>query len=914
MAKFEELSGPSRQAVQYRGGHLQLIASAGAGKTEVVSHRVADLLADGVAPDGIIAFTFTERAAASLKSRIEKRVSERLGDKFLDLLNPMFVGTIHSYCFQLLQRHVPEYETYDVLDDNRLVAFLTREAGELGLYRQKGGLFRKIESLIANIEVVENELLTVEQLDDPFREVYETYRRILSDNRFLTYGQIIALAVEELGSQGVFDEVHGTLRHLIADEYQDVNPAQEALIERLALPPVHLCVVGDDDQSIYQWRGSDVSNIIGFADRYGSTNVKRFEIRENRRSRPEIIAAANAFSKTIEGRLPKKPMLPVRESAGTEEVVTWAAEDEGEQATRIARSVQAAHDELGYQYREIAILARGRVSLPAILAALEAEDIPVQPGGRTNLFLQPDADLFGRTICWLVGFNWRLSRYGWEADEVTLDDLMDRYTASFELSNAEARRVRKRLREWKEGVTDEDRQANLIREYYDLLGDLGVEHWNMEDSWVVNRMGTLARCSQVLVDYEATRRRSRPDHSQPGEVRGTQQGGYRYYKWLAVYVQNWAKGVYEDFEGEEDVTLDAVDLTTVHQAKGLEWPIVFVPSLTSKRFPSSKTGSKRDWKISTKLFDRERYEGTVNDERRLFYVGMTRARDYVSLSTFDRTEKQNAKASVFLSDVAGDSLSHPKRLSKPPPPEELADEDLVLEITFSDLSVYLECGLSYRLRRMLGFQPPLAPEIGYGKAVHHMLRRVADQTRSRRRTPTPKQLDRLFDDEFYLPAANRAGFRRMKERARKLVDRYVSEWESDLHSVWAVERPFELHLGNATVSGRADVIIHGANGKPERLSIVDYKTAADGHDSHDFQLQVYTDAGRKEGLTVEGAFVHDLKKAKRMAVPVDDPDVNAAEDRVRELVGGLRSKKYVPNPGERCTPCDVRAFCKHRAK
>ncbi|MGH9199060.1 MAG: PD-(D/E)XK nuclease family protein, partial [Acidimicrobiia bacterium] len=115
------------------------------------------------------------------------------------------------------------------------------------------------------------------------------------------------------------------------------------------------------------------------------------------------------------------------------------------------------------------------------------------------------------------------------------------------------------------------------------------------------------------------------------------------------------------------------------------------------------------------------------------------------------------------------------------------------------------------------------------------------------------------------------------------------------------------------VSGRADVIIHAANGEPERLSIVDYNTAADGHDSHDFQLQVYTDAGRKEGLTVEGAFVHDLKNAKRLTVPVEDSDVGAAEERVKTLVGGLRGKEYIPNPGERCTPCDVRAFCKHRA-
>lgn len=122
------LTGDALQAVLHRGSHLQIIASAGSGKTEVVAQRVADLLADGEAPAGIIAFTFTERAASELKARISARVVERLGAEALDRLGAAFVGTIHAYCFRLLQQHVPRYETYDVLDEKRLTAFLTREA------------------------------------------------------------------------------------------------------------------------------------------------------------------------------------------------------------------------------------------------------------------------------------------------------------------------------------------------------------------------------------------------------------------------------------------------------------------------------------------------------------------------------------------------------------------------------------------------------------------------------------------------------------------------------------------------------------------------------------------------------------------------------------------------------------------
>ena len=121
------------RAVSHQGSHLQIVASAGVGKTEVVAQRVAYLLESGVEPGGIVAFTFTERAAESLKARIESRVSERLGETFLDRMNGCFVGTIHSYCFRLLQLHQSEYETYDILDDHRLAAFVTRVSAQLDI-------------------------------------------------------------------------------------------------------------------------------------------------------------------------------------------------------------------------------------------------------------------------------------------------------------------------------------------------------------------------------------------------------------------------------------------------------------------------------------------------------------------------------------------------------------------------------------------------------------------------------------------------------------------------------------------------------------------------------------------------------------------------------------------------------------
>ena len=399
------LEGDALAAVRHRGSHLQIIAAAGSGKTEVVSQRVVDLLADGVPPPGIVAFTFTERAAAELRHRIEERTAERLGRAALDVLGALFVGTIHAYCFRLLQTRVPRYETYDVLDDHRATAFLAREATRLDLKRLDPGgrLFASISRFLQGVDVVENELLDPNDMPEPFREVLVNYLDTLERYRLLTYGQQIVRAVAELERPELRQAIHADLRHLVVDEYQDVNPAQERLIELLTGPDVELCVVGDDDQAVYQWRGSDVSNIVTFRDRY--PNVATFEIVTNRRSRPAIIATANTFATSIPGRLPKT-MAPFRPASGSTEVVAWAASDEVTEAGWVTALVLDAHD-AGVPYRDIAVLVRGRAAYRALVQQLATFDVPVQPGGRTGLFDQPEAQVLGRTFAWMTDVEWR---------------------------------------------------------------------------------------------------------------------------------------------------------------------------------------------------------------------------------------------------------------------------------------------------------------------------------------------------------------------------------------------------------------------------------------------------------------------------------------------------------------------------
>lgn len=900
------LAGAALDAVRHRGGHLQIIAAAGSGKTEVVSQRVADLLADGFAAESIVAFTFTERAAEELKNRIARRVQDRLGRAALDRLTSLFVGTIHSYCFRLLQQHVPRYETYDVLDDNQLTAFLSREATRLSIKQLDPGnrLFASIAAFLKGVDVIENELLDPAAMPDPFGSILRDYYATLDRYRLLTFGQQVVRTVAELEQPQLSGAVHSVLRQLIVDEYQDVNPAQERLIELLTGPGVELCVVGDDDQAIYQWRGSDVSNIVTFADRYPS--VAKFEITTNRRSRPQIISVANDFAKSIANRLEKTMLEHRLPSLGSApEVVVWSADSEAEEAGWIAKLILDLSDS-GIPYRDIAVLVRSRAAYPRLVEQFATFDIPVQPDGRSGLFEQPEAVLLGKTFAWLTDIEWRAS-YG-PGRKTGDKELVDEYKRIFNLPAPRANLVARVLREWKAAVPKTDRTADLVGELYGLLDEVDVRSWNLSVPLMVNRLGTLARFSALLADYESVRRRARPDADTPGEQVGGQDRGHWYYLNLAVHIINYAQGAYEGFDGEDDFELDAVDLTTVHRAKGLEWPAVFVPSVTARRFPSGFTGRAQEWLVPRKLFHAARYEGSDADERRLFYVAITRARDWLSISRHARITKQRVGPSPYHSELAHLQVEPEKvRASAIEPAGTGADP---LTVTYSELAAYIDCGMAFRLRDLIGFQPRLAPELGYGKAVHHVMRTIAETTRATGAVPSATAIDAILDESFFLPTANKAAHRQLKAAARRLISTYAAKHEADLHRVWETERPFELHLDGVTIAGRADVILDMEGGIPTALALVDYKTSTSGDVSdHALQLQVYADAGRREGLDVQAAYLHDLKATTREPIAVDPASVANAEAIVADAAAGIRARRYTPNPGQRCRRCEVRTIC-----
>ena len=344
-----KFTADQQRAIDHRVGNLQLIACAGSGKTEVVARRVANLLEprrDGaVAPRNIIAFTFTDKAAAELKERIITRCREKIGE--VPGLAEMFVGTIHAFCLELLKNEVPAFLKFEVLNEVQQGLFTDRHSQQSGLTTstdlagQKLKRYRDTSHYLSALAIIRE----ADVVDSVVKECsvvagLESYRALLEQRGYFDYSAILESAVDVLtNNDDVRKRMDERVRHVIVDEYQDVNPIQEAIVWLLHDLGANVCVVGDDDQTIYQWRGSDVQNILSFAARY--PDVQQVRLEENFRSSPGIVETARVFIEQNAQRLPKamKPTEAQPHDAG--DIVALSFDSPDAEAAYIAETIGA---------------------------------------------------------------------------------------------------------------------------------------------------------------------------------------------------------------------------------------------------------------------------------------------------------------------------------------------------------------------------------------------------------------------------------------------------------------------------------------------------------------------------------------------------------------------------------------------
>jgi len=928
------LTGEQRTAVEHDGDRLKILACAGSGKTEVLARRAVRLLTGGISPERLIAFTFTEKAGAELKDRIERRAAEADPGRFADVpptSRGMFVGTMHGWAFQQLQSLGGRYELTEGLTQEQewvLVHRVARRLGVVGLYARDAPRVAAgpaVTAFLSSAEVVHNDRIDRGRLraEAPeFAEALDRYEWLLDEMRLIPFRLMISRAVDELADGG---RLAGQINvaHVLVDEFQDLNPAQDELVRRLAGLGAAVSVVGDDDQAIYQWRGGDVSLLVDFERHYPGT--AETALATNQRCRPDIVELGRRLVGKLADRAPKR-LEAAREPARPGAVEVMVCANPVQEAAGIARRIESLLAG-GQRPGEIAVLYRSvRTSARPLVDELRDRGIPAAVVGKTSLLAHPEMSLLARIFVYWAGGTW----YPTSApvpETVSRDDIAVQIANLTGADPEPALKLIDRLGEQiqHEGVPDS------IPIFNELIAGLGLPHASDERQ----ALGT-GRMSALLADFDHAVRRaapaalyeasgpdadeaaedaelSEPESSAAPSVLGSRRGDV-YLVRLRAYLEHFAARAAEETPDTDPAAADAVQLMTIHQAKGLEFPVVFLPSLVEGRMPSALTGRPQQWYLPDHMFNRERYEGREADEARLFYVALTRARELLVLSWFNGHQVQRAQPSRFLTRYLGDALRSALPSGRTDPPAiRLRPEDPPLDLDFSSLVSYGLCGYQYWLRHLCGFQAPIAPELGFGRILHHVIAELA------RAAPTAGPPDyhaviAALDRAWYLPFAGPIPAAKLRTSATRRLLWYARQHGNELTRVLMPEARFEVPIAGSRVRGRIDLLLHAAPSASRQVEIVDFKTSANRPPAEIYQdqLRLYAAAMARSGYEPVRLTIHDLERGERIEVPADPGAQAAFHERLAEWTHGIRSRVFDPNTTA-CHTCDFLAFCPHAA-
>lgn len=606
------LNKEQQQAVQHTEGPLLILAGAGSGKTKVLTVRIAHLLAQGVNPYEILAITFTNKAAKEMKSRVEGLVG--------DVANRIWLSTFHSFCAKFLRFELDNFLGYNsnftIYDTSDSQAVIKAALKALNLDDK----YYPVGAMIAAISDAKNKLLFASDFRKQARDfyqqkiadVYEYYERELRKNNALDFDDLLLVAVKLLQSnEAVLDKYSKRFRYVMIDEYQDTNHAQYLLAKLLASHWKNIAVVGDADQSIYAWRGADIQNILDFEKDY--PNCTSIKLEQNYRSTKIILDAANAVIENNEGR-PKKNLWTDKTEGA--KIQHFTAQSEHEEAAFIGDTIAKKHDIHGVPYGDMAILYRTNAQSRVLEEALIKRALPYIMVGGTKFY---DRKEIKDVLAYLrVLYN--------PFDDLSLLRIINVPKRSIgattvaklqDYARANGTSLFMTLTQLHLVDSIKGKTKEKLEEFGILIFTLVAE---MEDRTVLDILESILDRTGYLAQLEES-----PD---PQDQARAENIG----ELLSVakdFQDTNPSGTVEDFLEQVALVNDVdsfeqeeskVTLMTLHAAKGLEFPIVFLGGLEEGLFPHSRT-----------LMNPEE----VEEERRLAYVGITRAEKelYISNAT-----------------------------------------------------------------------------------------------------------------------------------------------------------------------------------------------------------------------------------------------------------------------------------------
>lgn len=611
MSESKSLTPAQEAAIAEINSNLQIIACAGSGKTEVIARRIANILEskENILPESIVAFTFTEKAAENMKVRIAKA----LGKHQTEITEKMYIGTIHGFCYALLKNFAEDFRDFRILDTVKSHHFITRYYKDCGM--NDLGLELHPRNVILFLQCVDKMIDAFDESElwaENQKAAFEKYRKCLFSHRYIDFSFLIFEALQQIRSKPDVKKALSNIRYLIVDEYQDVNDLQEKVISEIANAGANICVVGDDDQTIYQFRGSNAENMISFSKRY--PHVKQVRLETNFRCSHRIVDIADTVISHNENRLDKKMQAGKRSEKSCTEAIRYNSQSE--EFAGIAHKIRELHHS-GIPYGEISILVRKGKIIAPITTALDSFEIPYETDSAEKFFSGSYFSRFATTLQLLVDIDKSKLHDCWH--DIVESTLL---TKGFKYLRSCARNGRMTLREILEGFCE---QITFIDD-------------SIEDC--EERKENLAGITKILDDYD--------------EIYGDWQLSARItgvLRFLAYQAEEEYK--YHSFT-LKDFSNDMVQIMTVHKAKGLEFHTVFLPELMMREFPASNVGGKKYWHVLGGIFEenKSKYQGDLEDERKLFYVAVTRARQNLFM-TYELSEQP---ISCFVTEAAASQV------------------------------------------------------------------------------------------------------------------------------------------------------------------------------------------------------------------------------------------------------------------
>jgi DNA helicase II / ATP-dependent DNA helicase PcrA len=961
---LEGLNKEQIQAVTHKEGPLLIIAGAGTGKTRMITRRIGWLINQGLAKtDQILALTFTDKAAKEMQERVDILMPygytdiwistfHAFGDRILREnsliagLNPDFKVLAQPEAAVFFREHLFEFtlDYYRPLPEptrfiEALISFFSRakdediSAKEYLKYAQDFLIQAKV-----NPQDKANEELAVQQME--VAAAYVKYQELLAKEGLVDFGNQFYLSLELLRAHPlVLENYRKQFKYILVDEFQDTNFSQFQLVKLLAGEQKNITVVADDDQCIYRWRGAAYSNVLNFMEEYAG--AQKITLIQNYRSTQAILDSAyqliqynNPERFEVKAKI-NKHLIGLTKSGNPPEHLHF--DTHSSEADAVSKIIQDKVNLGKFKYRDFAILVRSNSDGQAFIQALNMLNIPWQFSGNQGLYAREEVKLCINFLRVVANPSDSLSLYYLVSSEIYKVNL-----AELTLCNHLAKRRNLAL--------------YAVFSELDKIPELAQLHDQTKD-----------KIKQILSDIEKFLQISRDETT--GRLLYSFLTDTGYLKYLTheptlekeVKIQNIAKffNQVRDFElvarqdrvisfighlnllidsgddpptVEADLDQDAVNILTIHKAKGLEFRVVFLVSLVQGKFPLPKRSQQIE--LPDALIKEVLPTGDFHtqEERRLFYVGMTRAKEELYLtSADDYGTKRLRKVSQFVLEALGKQLESVEKKktqaiesiqrfapAKKSPGAVLAKipEDKLVTLSYYQIDDYLTCPLKYKYVNILRVPIMEHHTVIYGRAMHEAVSQYLLHKLKKEKVAMDDILDCFeanFDPQGFLDANHQEERFRI---GRQALARFYKDEEKRGLTPKFIEEKFSFVIGNNKISGRFDRI----DMEPEGAVITDFKTSsikaqkdADKRVKENKQLALYALAYQYTfGVLPVAVELYFLESGIIGRHKLEPEDLDEVQEDILEVSSGIRQQEYPAKPEYKaCTYCAYNQICPH---